>query len=154
MPKLSGQTGEGEERKRRMEIKQMDEGRSGKEDYGTSNHHRTHKNQSTHIAWEGLEPMWSRGWFKALSPSPCLAPRSKLLLGERWFKLSVGIQQERATENMLGKIVKCDCGEDFHPRGPSWIEIQAEWSCKSANICLNLHLIFDLHWSAVLCKRG
>lgn len=31
------------ERKRGMEMEQMDEGRSVKEDYGTSNHHRTHK---------------------------------------------------------------------------------------------------------------
>lgn len=38
----------GEERG--MEMEQMDEGRSAKEDYGTSNHHRTHKNQSTHTA--------------------------------------------------------------------------------------------------------
>lgn len=39
---MEGWSGErGEERG--MEMEQMDEGRSVKEDYGTSNHHRTHK---------------------------------------------------------------------------------------------------------------
>lgn len=39
MERRSGERGE----ERGMEMEQMDEGRSVKEDYGTSNHHRTHK---------------------------------------------------------------------------------------------------------------